>query len=398
MASFRGPATTLALVLASVPVRGRLTWTQVPGFIPDEMGDLEHGHFTLDGARLWCAQRAECGGFTFSRNDVNRPPGSVMHVWFKRPSEWFSDEGWASNVKQLTPCTTTFVRTHRSGLLCCEGDCPSTHEQGLQMECELYARVERGVLPLCASLDAPLARRPPADALARASAPSRPARSAAGARVIDLARVGLASMSSVYTDGSPVWLDARAAIDADDETMMHTQCAAGEWWRVDLVHTAEVHQVVVLNRAEFQFRLQGVEVQLLAENGSALAAQPLQRAGDRSVLVFDPPVREVQRVALLAPAERKSCVHVRTVQVLGRVHPHDGPRAHVEELFGLARASLRAEPVLPRGRPGPETRAGAGEMATERDPRTWWVALLCTTLLLGLQSRHVYHWLAAQMW
>jgi hypothetical protein len=355
-----------------------VVWDRVDGFLPNEAADLSARYATLDEAMLWCGRHPHCGGFTFGAS-VEERGGAVLHVAFKRTTEWFPDpqRTWASYIRRLTPCELA-LHSHRSGLTCCQGACP-LEDAELVVECEPAIAMQHGAFPTCSALEAPAA---PLD--------SGGSRSWPPLRVMNIARAGIATMSSQYTGGPVQWTWAGSANDhsTHESSMIHTQCGSSEWWRLELPHDTEVHQVLVTNRPEFGFRLLGFELQLLDARQQVVSGKPFRYAANRTGFVFHPPLRHVRHVRLQSLPNHAQCLHVIEVQVIGRADETQQPE-HLASLFEPQRAGgTGAWSWLSDARQG-----GAGAAATTRS--RWWAAALATAAVLGLQVYQVQFYLRA---
>jgi hypothetical protein len=160
-----------------------VVWDRVDGFLPNEAADLSARYATLDEAMLWCGRHPHCGGFTFGAS-VEERGGAVLHVAFKRTTEWFPDpqRTWASYIRRLTPCALALY-SHRSGLTCCQGACRACplEDAELVVKCEPVIAMQHGAFPTCSALEAPAA---PLDGGGSRSWPPL--------RVMNIARAGIA--------------------------------------------------------------------------------------------------------------------------------------------------------------------------------------------------------------
>ncbi|KAG8464802.1 hypothetical protein KFE25_010170 [Diacronema lutheri] len=387
----------LACLLLSRVVWTRVVWTRVSGFIPDELTEISSAYHTVEDAKTACGRDADCGGFTFAAGADEHVPGAVTRVWFKRTSEWFPDASndWKSYIKQRTACARFTYRTHESGLLCCEGDCPRDATELRALECAPPIASNDGVLPSCSTLYGQ------AVALSTADARSWPP-----VRAMNLARAGSASMSSAYSGGPASWSDAASANDHSigPSSMVHTNCGPTEWWRVELPTDAEVCQVVISNRHEYGFRLLAFELQLLASDGALLLAKPFRSTANHSLFALDPPVRPVRHVQLRGSARQPQCLHVHEVQVIGRAHNGARERERVRALLGAPEHGERNEwaAVTASGRADPPRASlvdGRGPVAGDGAPGALWctgVAAAAVAVLVAVQAWHMSSLLAAR--
>lgn len=372
---------TWIFFLASPRAAGRITWKRVGGYIPE--ADLSTVYTTLDDAKTVCARDAECAGFTFVANMEEHVPGAVLRVWFKRSSEWYPEEdnGWASFVKTATPCKSLAYRVHPSGLLCCEGACPRDIEEMHALECATPIAIHEGVLPLCSALDAPL--RTAGASGARLWPPTR---------VLNLARAGVASMSSAYASGLASWQQASAGNDHSVElsSMVHTNCGPSEWWRVELPTDSEVAQVAIVNRADFAFRILDFQLELISDDNRVLEVRPFRRSANHTAFTFDPPVQPVRRVQIRGSVDKPQCLHVREVQVFGRAVNTRAEHARVSAFLGAAELGLSAEWADGSG-------GGSARLHSPTESVTsfmWFAGVTAAVLLVGMQVWHLRTYLA----
>lgn len=371
---------------------GRIMWTRVEGFMPTGIGDLESGQYTLEEARTFCAQRVDCTGFTVARRHTLRPAGVMVNVFFKRTVEYFVDtkNEWVSFIKQRTPCKRKVYRSHSSGLLCCDGVCPGLAGGQEEEDCDMPTHVEHGDIAACSALDA---KAMSSAGLADPLVVDRCVRDLHPARVFNLVILGQVEMSSAYDGGPRKWMEAAAAIDGDHgpESMVHTECKAGEWWQLYFPQFVEVHQVHITNRQVFQYRM--LDVALVAfggvDGGERLGEWPIRRSFNRSSFVFSPPLRAVTRLLLQSPKSRAECLHFSEITVLGRM-------ATDRSLHGAVLSHLAMEHEFPRRRPR-GLRTGGRHwpgvpppfVLDPKNARMWAFAVLTTCVLLVLQLRTV---------
>jgi hypothetical protein len=362
-----------------------LSYTHLEAFMPSGAADLYDARMTINDAKAWCALRHDCGGFTCLRDEIwdedDGDLGHKPHITFKRTSEWYADGQrlWLAFIKQLTPCETLAYRTHASGLSCCEGKCPPATVD--LVECARPVHLQYGVLPSCSELDAP------------PTAPSElGARSWPPTRVLNLARAGgVAQMSSAYDSTQSAYIDPALAIDGslDASSMIHTACGKAEWWHVDLPTESEVHEVAVVNRGDYRFRLLSFELRALDAAGHVLATQPFVYASNRSAFAFRPPLRQVSRIELRTrPRLAPQCLHVHEVEVIGRASNSDAQHRQVVELLGLLRA--RAPGSAPREPLRSILSASRNDAVT---PQMLWTGLAGMVALVCLQVRHAFAYL-----
>ncbi|KAJ1623284.1 hypothetical protein T492DRAFT_1056220 [Pavlovales sp. CCMP2436] len=375
-ASPSAAAAAAASLLACVTIaQGRVVWTRVQGYVPSGEADLETAFHTLADAQSWCGRNSDCGSFTYGKGIEDVVAGAVVHVRFTRTAEWFPDTKWTSFVKRLTPCADLVYRTHRSGLLCCDGACPKTLAEARTLECEPQISVQGGTLPLCSALDAP----------AVGASSTSWARSWPPVRVMNLARAGTASMSSVYDSFGP-WKSASFAIDHSLTTMIHTKCGSSEWWRVELPSASEVAQVVVINRHEFKHRLLSFELQLLSEGGTVLEKRHFGYTANRTAFVFESPQASVASVRLHAVKGAQECLHILELQVLGRALILLPEHRRVRALLGSAEVGGSGGP----DQGGPILRSHAAvQVGGATSGQMCLAGLLATLVLVSLQARHV---------